>query len=284
MSIQTVYFDDCQKAVSTLVEMAPGKSEYVFRGQNCSGVKLKTSLNRFTAANDDKEIQGLLRRFEIALARTGIHPFERGGTRLDWLEYARHCGVPMPVLDFTYSPYIALFFAFDGLGAAVADTVERENHVLVYALNTRSLAYGWAAYVGRTFTEEDYRVFLKPKSSIFEEGFLPDILQILPFPGKRNRRMQKQMGLLLYDTLNYPRLGFDGLEDFIENIKEPEGNQPTLTKFYIEKSCAKKIFEKLELMNVTGSELFLDEQGAAKDVINSYHYDSKFHFRGLDNR
>jgi len=96
--------------------------------------------------------------------------------------------------------------------------------------------------------------------------------------------MQKQMGLLLYDTLDYPKLGFDGLEDFIEKIREPEGSKPTLTKFYIPKSCAKIIFEKLELMNVTGSVLFLDDHGAAKDVINSYHYDSKFHFRGLDNR
>lgn len=32
------------------------------------------------------------------------------------MEYGRHCGLPMPCLDFSYSPYIALFFAYAGSG------------------------------------------------------------------------------------------------------------------------------------------------------------------------
>ena len=30
------------------------------------------------------------------------------------LEFGRHYGIPSPLIDFSYSPYVATFFAFNG--------------------------------------------------------------------------------------------------------------------------------------------------------------------------
>lgn len=270
-----------------LENLALSHQDFIFRGQQNPGDKLSTTLHRLIGSHSDEQVKDLLRRFEIALAKIGIFPFEKAG-RLDWLEYARHCGVPLPVIDFTYSPYVALFFAFNGIGDCSALREGPDGYVSVLALNTRSLAQGWAKAAGHDFSEADYLRFKTAQENQFDNGFTPGILQTIPFPGKKNRRMMRQMGLLLYDTLDYASLGFDDMESFIEAIDEgaPENGaeNATLIKVQIHKQCAPSIFERLELMNITGSQLFLDEHGAAMDVINSYHYESRIQFRDLDNR
>lgn len=287
MSIQTKVCHSSKEAMKFLETLALHHQDFIFRGQQNSEDKLSTTLHRLIGSHSDEQVKDLLRRFEIALAKIGIFPFEKAG-RLDWLEYARHCGVPLPVIDFTYSPYVALFFAFNGMGDCSVPREGLDGYVSVLALNTRSLAQGWAKATGRAFSEADYLRFKTAQENQFDNGFTPGILQTIPFPGKKNRRMMRQMGLLLYDTLDYPALGFRDMESFIESIEEPApaqgGESATLIKVQIHKQCAASIFERLELMNITGSQLFLDEHGAAMDVINSYHYESRIQFRDLDNR
>ena len=286
MSIKSRFCHTSKEAMKFLEILALKEQDFIFRGQQNSEDTLSTTLHRLIGSHSDAHVKDLLRRFEIALAKIGIFPFEKAG-RLDWLEYARHCGVPLPVIDFTYSPYVALFFAFNGMGDCAVPREGLNEYVTVLALNTRRLAQGWAKAAGNTFSEESYQRFLTPDEHLFDAGFSPNILQTIPFPGKKNRRMMRQMGLLLYDTLDYTKMGFENMEHFIASIDCPdpaEETSATLIKIHIHKKCAPSIFERLELMNITGSQLFLDEHGAAMDVINSYHYQSRIQFRDLDNQ
>ncbi|GHV06863.1 hypothetical protein AGMMS50229_12480 [Campylobacterota bacterium] len=282
MGTKREFFESSKEAMKFLEGLALGEEEFIFRGQPSAADRLSTTLRRFAGVQSDERVKDLLRRFEIALAKIGIFPFEKA-TRLDWLEYARHCGVPLPVIDFTYSPYVALFFAFNQMSAHATKDGDLESYVCVLALGTKNLAKGWAKAAKREFSEEAYLRFKTANDRLFEHGFATDILQLIPFPGKKNRRMMRQMGLLLYDSLDYNALGFDDIESFIEAIDEG-GDNPTLYKIYIHKLCAQSVFERLELMNITGSQLILDEHGAAMDVINSYFYNSRIHFRDLDNK
>jgi hypothetical protein len=281
MSIKITSLDSSKEAMKYLETLALTKQDFIFRGHSNSTDKLSTTLHRFAGIYTDEQTKDLLRRFEIALAKIGIFPFDKA-SRLDWLEYARHCGVPLPVIDFTYSPYVALFFAFNQMDARACDR-SSDSYVCVLALNSRALAKGWAKATDRAFCEEDYMRFKTAGETQFDDGFAADILQLIPFPGKKNRRMMHQMGLLLYDTLDYSAMGYNDMEDFIASV-EDENEEYTLIKIYINKQCANSIFERLELMNITGSQLFLDEHGAAMDVINSYFYHSRIHFRDLDNK
>ena len=57
----------------------------------------------------------MIDHFIVKLASIGIPlPFDKHDRR-GRLEFARHYGVPSPLIDFSYSPYVALFFAFKSL-------------------------------------------------------------------------------------------------------------------------------------------------------------------------
>ncbi|MDR2905561.1 MAG: FRG domain-containing protein [Helicobacteraceae bacterium] len=282
MGIEIKNFNSSKETMKFLESLALSDADFIFRGQPNPNVKISTSLHRVAGVQTNEEIKDLLRRFETALAKIGIFPFERA-SRLDWLEYARHCGVPLPVIDFTYSPYVALFFAFNQMDSKASSADSLDNFVSVLALNTKSLAKAWMKSANLEFNDNSYQQFKNAQENQFEGGFKADILQLIPFPGKKNKRMMRQMGLLLYDTLDYKSLGFLDMEDFLEK-SDDDGENSTLIKMNIHKQCAHSVFERLELMNITGSQLFLDEHGAAMDVINSYFYRSRIHFRDLDNR
>lgn len=110
---------------------------------------------------------------------------------------------------------------------------------------------------------------------MFRDVFPGDTLQFIPHPGKHNRRMQKQLGAMLYDTRDYKSTAYKNLDDFIEKHKEPDTDCPTIKKIFINQKFASEIFERLELMGITGSSLFMNADGVVLDIINAYNYNPK---------
>jgi len=131
-----------------------------------------------------------------------------------------------------------------------------------------------------------YRGFQNPGEEFFKNGFPANKLQFIPFPGKNNTRMQRQLGALLYDTLDYGQMGVKDLEEYIEGITETPVSEngktnpgiPILHKIYINQKCVGKVFEKLELINMTGGNLYGDADGVALDIKNAYNYNPKFSY------
>lgn len=97
----------------------------------------------------------------------------------------------------------------------------------------------------------------------------------------------------MYDTLWYDRRGLKDLEDYIEKKKEipvDEGGvirpgKAILTKVYINQTAVSEIFERLELMNITGGNLYDSADGVAMDIKNAYNYNPKFSYlRDIESR
>jgi hypothetical protein len=65
------------------------------------------------------------------------------------------------------------------------------------------------------------------------------------------------------------------------NISQPEvPHVPTsdavmLTKVHIPQKLGREVMERLDAMNMSGTHLYDDHEGAAIDVINAYNYDRK---------
>lgn len=101
------------------------RSPFVYRGMRSFGYRLTTSLQRLGGSYHELE-HHLLRNFRKYARDTTAPP---GATALwDWLALAQHHGLPTRLLDWTYSPYVALHFATDDLHAYHQDGI-------IWALN-----------------------------------------------------------------------------------------------------------------------------------------------------
>lgn len=94
------------------------RSPFVYRGLRSRDWSLSTSLQRLGGQYPQLE-NHLLRNF-----RKYARDFDQPGTSVwNWLALAQHHGLPTRLLDWTYSPYVALHFATDDLQAYDQDGV-----------------------------------------------------------------------------------------------------------------------------------------------------------------
>ncbi|MCU7493977.1 MAG: FRG domain-containing protein [Ignavibacteria bacterium] len=94
------------------------RSPYAFRGLSDKDYELRTSLMRLGGKYEDME-RHLLRNFRKYSPKGTLD----GDLIWDWLAVAQHHGLPTRLLDWTYSPYIALHFVTDDLGKYEKDGV-----------------------------------------------------------------------------------------------------------------------------------------------------------------
>ena len=294
MTIKHKSFKNPDEALAFLEELAQDK-KYIFRGHSNSEFKLVPSLQRIYNAEKrpsnffKKPHDGsfnqittlLIEKFKNSLAELGLH-FD-GSSNLEWLEYARHCGVPTPVLDFTYSPYIALFFAFDSVYAEYKDDApdpvpKCENHEncecsVIYAVNVDELANIWTSFSHRyteTYTKETVKSnFLNQPDDFKFEDFQ---LKFIPYPSKHNIRIHRQQGCLLYDTITGSSLQ-KNLDSLLERHRGEYENSPAAFKIYIPQSYTASIFKKLNLMGITARHLYFSADAVAQDIKNSFNYE-----------
>jgi hypothetical protein len=97
---------DALYAESWRGELGRHRPPFAFRGQSRVSEPLTTSLERLGGPYGDLE-RHLLRNFHKYARRDAVSPY----SFWDWLALAKHHGVPTRVLDWTFSPLVALHFA-----------------------------------------------------------------------------------------------------------------------------------------------------------------------------
>ncbi len=113
------------------------RSDFAFRGDGDVRNDLRTSLQRLGGAFHDVESH-LLRNFRKYAARDDVPE----DSLWNWLALAKHHGLPTRLLDWTFSPYVALHFAtqnsvrFDVDGAIWMVDFVKANRLLPPALRS----------------------------------------------------------------------------------------------------------------------------------------------------
>nr|NQU89591.1 FRG domain-containing protein [Bacteroidota bacterium] len=103
------------------------RSPYIYRGLSIFDYEMTTSLIRLGSNCEELEFH-LLRNFKKYSHRPDI----ANNTDWDWLALAQHHGLPTRLLDWTYSPYVALHFA-------TAEIEKFNNDGIIWALNYEAL-------------------------------------------------------------------------------------------------------------------------------------------------
>ncbi|MEX2215109.1 MAG: FRG domain-containing protein [Phycisphaeraceae bacterium] len=131
--IKSKSWSDFKRHIEEYVRLSSVKrGQIIFRGQVDSRWSLTTTLDRRRKFADQLLRRECIDRLVRAFKRNCVGALENTAGLVDDLEWellGRHHGLPTPILDWTESPYMAAFFAFDDAAA------NARGHVSIWALD-----------------------------------------------------------------------------------------------------------------------------------------------------
>ena len=244
---------------------AYAKPGWLFRGQRSAEWTLKTSLELcyerqgVSGAHRSRVESELLREFK----RT-YHQYTNHVPQLDsvveWLSVMRHHGAPTRLLDFTYSVYVAAYFALE-----TADTV-----CAVWAVNGPwALRESVNALVREgksdaTKLQEPFQELHEKICSqvLFDPPIVKSAIPLNPF--RLNERLRIQKGVFLVAT--------DVATSFMDNLQALPGHDHAdhIIKLILPSSVRQEALEQLFYMNISRTSLFPGLDGYAQS-LGVYH-------------
>jgi len=224
------------------VRSLKSKRGYVWRGQKKdedNGWSLQSSFDRKVQTKDQHDRAKKLKlhhdNFKEAMNKSYPNVLTRDD--VDIWALGQHYGLKTPLLDWTLSPYIAAYFAFnEGI-----DTNDRnDRYRYVYALN-RSLE--------RLMSKR------KKASEILSSDRSVPFIDKLPHP---NPRFTAQKGIFTK--------AFHGndVREYVHSFSRQRPSEVVIVKFRIPTKDRKKCLCELHLMNIDHTSLLLD----LRDVVD----------------
>lgn len=238
---------------------------WMYRGQGAAGWDLQTSLERCAAKNgvigqDIIEFEkSLMREF-----RRAHHHYSQEAVSkermVEWLAKMQHFGAPTRLLDFSYSIYVAAYFALERAesDSAVycfhAPSILQKTKTLMMAVEEkRSIA----SVMHKPYDEDDE---VNANTLFFEEPFVPSVSPVNPF--RLNERLKVQQGVFL--------LPGDVSLTFENNLASLELNDHEAIKLILSKSMRQAAIRDLFTMSISRTTLFPGLAGYA-ETLNIYH-------------
>ncbi|MEN8242792.1 MAG: FRG domain-containing protein [Chloroflexota bacterium] len=233
----------------------------VFRGQEDAEWPLRPSLTRLLLEQNVDLTRGLeiekkaLREFQKrAHIDTGFCRDLRKDDTLSWWEIMQHYGAPTRLLDWTKSPYIALYYAVENIGNTKIDAALFQFNVghLNFVTEIRNKDGGPEKYplqqIGKSIVGEEYEPYL----------------EVIGSPRPTDRMVAQQSSFSVCTEL------LEDHEKFADNIvfngvHGGEG-QSIFTKFIIKGNLKPRFLANLEMMNITANALFPGIDGLGRSI------------------
>ncbi|WP_312433769.1 FRG domain-containing protein [Achromobacter sp.] len=248
-------------SVAELIEIVNRlPNNYIFRGQANSNWSLQSSLERVVGEGWNSQSAEQFEEFSLERFQSKFHLYDaencQPNSKLAWLAAMQHYGVPTRLVDFTESPYVALYFALETFNTS-ADT-----NFSLYMFDYRAILDKSISYIknmDREFCESRQSV-RRQQDEIFEtivDRFSYDIAWVTE-PKILNARIDRQSGSFLLS-------GNRGKK--IEEILSSDlYNDVDMQKLIIPGELAEGVYALLRKMNVTSKSLYGDLDGLARSI------------------
>lgn len=238
--------------------------EWIFRGQSDANWELRTTLERSNIIENFPSFEDEL-----------LHDFKRGvkfylsnesmpETLLENLSLLQHFGAPSRLLDFTESPYIAAYFAFE-------NAREDSDKVAIWIINKVDLHH----YALKYFNNKvEYNINIKRLNYIFGDRTFANVFEKSKdgnfnciFPTEpRNKNMRYHLQQSVFIAQGSPYIPFIDQLEFIPK----QYIQKIIMKVTLPKSEKKNALRDMQKMNINRATLFPGLDGYAKSLLLKY--------------
>lgn len=262
MAYQTIRISRIDQLINLFREF---DSSWIFRGQMNSEWVIESSLERYLKKIGFSEFARKLEDFFVCEFSARAHHYISRDllpkTKLGWLSLMQHHGLPTRLIDFTESPFIALFFAFDGL-------VDEESDVAVWAFNFSKIesdAFEYLKKFGRL--NAGYEWIRTNRDVVFDtyvDGNSHEVLWVTE-PDLHNLRLENQKGtFLLSGKLDKPVM------DYLDGESEVESYAK---KIVIPGGVRSEVYFLLNSMGVDNRRIYPGLDGLAKDLSSRFNFE-----------
>lgn len=256
---ETLEVNDINRLIEHLMTY---EAHWMFRGHSSETWILESSIERLLKPIGwSPDLATSCESFSVFKFHSNAHHYVTKETlptsKLGWLSLMQHHGVPTRLLDFTVSPFIALFFAFDGVNP------EQEDRCAIWAIDYRDLTKKVIEYIkeqDKNFSLSYSEVQMK-QDLVFETIINQNSYDVLwtTEPGVLNLRLERQKGTFLLSGNIRKRIS-DLLPKFLSN--------QTYKKIIIPASLSTEAYKIMDKMGISNSRLFSDIDGLGKDIKN----------------
>lgn len=249
------------KSISDLIlQINSLPNNYIFRGQADASWQLQSSLERVLAKTWSKDRARHFEDFTFKQFCPKFHLYDKENSKpnskLAWLSIMQHYGVPTRLLDFSESPYIALYFAMESA------QISQKKDLSLYALDYSGILEKSIEYIRSK--DSDFRETIdsiqERQDKIFEETvdrFSYEIIWIGE-PAVLNTRLDRQAGSFI--------LSGDREKKIEEVLNSKLYSTTQNIKFVIDGSLYDGIFALLRKVNITSKSIYGDLEGLARSI------------------
>lgn len=244
--------------------------DWIFRGESDESRAISPSLERLH--KDKLGFMAKVEELSLSYFKRRYNGEFKPNNSLEWLSLLQHYGAPTRLVDFTYSWYIALFFAIESLS---------DKNSSLWCINLQELKNG--IEINGLNSEASHSIIFdayeKEVCELIDNHSKEKRFVIPVEPQLLNERIHIQQGLFLingsflskFDDILFQTLSIDNTERINEKVVEveiekTEIEEVTIFKIIINASIKKDLIKELYKMNISREIIYPGIEGFSQSI------------------